>query len=201
MAQKRNITPKTTETTHTSHETDLSEEVTLEQALQEENEVGSDTASDTSAATEAGNTTSSKPAKSKDKPDPDLGFTFIVEKGEAQKLSAKSQGRIFYQIAKKDDENRLYVRIDSNEGGGLHSREWIPLDSVIELLSAQKGKDFSSPIFKAVVVGKSSNNVSFLAGILRSKDIALIQQSPEGIFLQRLVDNFDEQAKRILALG
>jgi len=192
MAQKRNTTAPNAQKPN-SDNTETSEEMTLEQALAEEANAESDA-----------NTSANEPATkaaTEPKPDPDEGYTFIVEKGEANKISPKATGLIFYQIAHKEDDGKLYIRIDSNEGGGLHSREWIALDSVIELLSAQKGKDFSSPLFKAVVVGKSSNNVSFLSGILRSKDIALIQQPPEGIFLQRLVDNFDEQAKALLAMS
>ncbi len=187
MAQKRNNTTQNTQKAN-NDKTEISEEVTLEQALAEEANTDSTDDTTTETATEP-------------KPDPDAGYTIIVEKGEAEKISPKASGLIFYQIARKDDDNQLYVRIDSNEGGGLHSREWVALADIIELLEKHKGNHFSSTILKAVIVGKSSNNTSFMAGILRSKGVGLIEPSPEGIFLHRLVDNFDEQAKTLLAMS
>jgi len=183
MAQKRNNTTQNAQSSN-NDKAQASEEVTLEQALAEE------------ANADSTDETATEP-----KPDPDAGYTIIVEKGEAEKISPKASGLIFYQIARKDDDNQLYVRIDSNEGGGLHSREWVALADIIELLEKHKGNHFSSTILKAVIVGKSSNNTSFMAGILRSKGVGLIEPSPEGIFLHRLVDNFDEQAKTLLAMS
>ncbi|WP_086480948.1 hypothetical protein [Oceanospirillum sanctuarii] len=168
-------------------------EVTLEEALAEEAAADADEKST--------NSSPSKVPKAKaDTPDPDEGFTILVEKGEANKISPNAEGLIFYQVAKKDEDGSLYVRIDSNETGGLHSREWIALTDIIELLRGQKSNDFST-ILKSVIVGKSRNNTSFLAGILRSEGIALIQASPEGIFLHRLAANFDAQAEKLLALS
>jgi len=192
MAQKRNTTTQNAQKAN-NDKTEISEEVTLEQALAEEADAESPANTSTDDTTTE---TATEP-----KPDPDAGYTIIVEKGEAEKISPKASGLIFYQIARKDDDNQLYVRIDSNEGGGLHSREWVALADIIELLEKHKSNHFSSTILKAVIVGKSSNNTSFMAGILRSKDVALIEPSPEGIFLHRLVDNFDEQTKALLAMS
>ena len=169
-------------------------EVTLEEALAEE-------AAADAAEKSTESVTAKVPKAKADAPDPDEGFTILIEKGEAHKISPNAEGLIFYQVAKKDADDSIYVRIDSNETGGLHSREWIALTDIIELLRGQKSNDFSSTILKSVIVGKSRNNTSFLAGILRSEGIALIQPSPEGIFLHRLAANFDAQAEKLLALS
>lgn len=193
MAMKRNTDNKNDTQSNSSLNED-SVEVTLQEALAEE---AAENTRDKSTKNIATKSTKAKV----DTPDPDEGFTILIEKGEAHKISPNAGGLIFYQVAKKNDDDSIYVRIDSNETGGLHSREWIALTDIIDLLRRQKSNDFSSTILKSVIVGKSRNNTSFLAGILRSEGIALIQPSPEGIFLHRLVANFDAQSEKLLALS
>lgn len=130
---------------------------------------------------------------------PDAGYTFVIEKGVASKLSPKSAGAVFFQLAVKDEDKSLHLRISGNEGGGLHSKEWVSVTAIIELLKPLKEQHFKSNVFKSVMVGKSSNNVSFLSGILRSTDIGLIQPSPEGTFLHQLPADFDLKCKTLLA--
>ncbi len=132
---------------------------------------------------------------------PDAGYTFLIDKGVASKLSPKSAGAVFFQLAVKDEDNSLYLRISGNEGGGLHSKEWVSVTAIIELLKPLKEQSFKSNVFKKVMVGKSSNNVSFLSGILRSADIGLIQPSPEGTFLHQLGADFDLKCRTLLALA
>ena len=131
---------------------------------------------------------------------PDAGFTFLIDKGHATKLSPKSTGTIFFQLAVCDADKTLHVRISGNEGGGLHSKEWVSLNAVMEVLKTLKDQSFKSSVFKKVMVGKSSNNVSFLSGILRSTDIGLIQPSPDGTFLHQLAPDFELKYKNLKAL-
>ncbi len=132
---------------------------------------------------------------------PDEGYTFLIDKGVASKLSPKSAGAVFFQLAVKDEDNSLHLRISGNEGGGLYSKEWVSVTAIIELLKPLKDQHFKSNVFKKVMVGKSSNNVSFLSGILRSADIGLIQPSPEGTFLHQLPADFELKCKTLLALA
>ncbi|WP_333797939.1 hypothetical protein [Rheinheimera sp.] len=132
---------------------------------------------------------------------PDAGYTFLIDKGVASKLSPKSTGAVFFQLALKDEDNSLHLRISGNEGGGLHSKEWVSVTAIIELLKPLKDQHFKSNVFRKVMVGKSSNNVSFLSGILRSADIGLIQPSPEGTFLHELPADFELKCKTLLALA
>lgn len=132
---------------------------------------------------------------------PDTGYTFLIDKGVASKLSPKSAGAVFFQLAVKNEDNSLHLRISGNEGGGLHSKEWVSVTAIIELLKPLKDQHFKSNVFKKVMVGKSSNNVSFLSGILRSADIGLIQPSPEGTFLHQLPADFELKCKTLLALA
>lgn len=132
---------------------------------------------------------------------PDAGYTFLIDKGIASKLSPKSAGAVFFQLAVKDEDNSLQLRISGNEGGGLHSKEWVSVTAIIDALTPLKDQSFKSNVFKKVMVGKSSNNVSFLSGILRSTDIGLIEPSPEGTFLHKLPADFELKCKTLLALA
>lgn len=121
-------------------------------------------------------------------------FQIIIEQGSVNKLSPKSTGKIYFQLARHQDDQTNYLRITGNDGGGLHSREWIALDKVITTLSGQAGHPFKSSVLKTCMVGKSANNVSFLAAILRSGDIKLLKPSEKSLFLHVLVDDFEQQA-------
>jgi hypothetical protein len=57
-------------------------------------------------------------------------FTNIVLSGKGRKLTPKTENHVFYEVVKHDEDNRLYLRLSGNEGGGLHSKEWILLQSV-----------------------------------------------------------------------
>ena len=88
--------------------------------------------------------------------------SLLIDKGVAAKLSPKSTGAVFFQLAVRDEDNSLHLRISGNEGGGLHSKEWVSVTAIIEALTPLKDQTFKSSVFKKVMVGKSSNNVSFL---------------------------------------
>lgn len=104
--------------------------------------------------------------------------------GNAPKLSDKSSGQLGYELALNTEDNFQYLRLTSNDSGGLFSKEWVKLDDVFTLLdSIQINAPFKSSVFKAVVKGGSANNVSFFSAILRSQEIALIIKSEKSQFL------------------
>ncbi|MDF5295448.1 hypothetical protein P3638_23790, partial [Vibrio parahaemolyticus] len=94
-------------------------------------------------------------------------FTYIVREGKAKKLSPKTENHVFYEIAIHDEENELYIRMSSNEGGGLHSKEWIPLKDITAVLDVQGDKPFKSSVLKCVFSGQSANNAGFMAACCR----------------------------------
>jgi hypothetical protein len=104
--------------------------------------------------------------------------------GHAPKLSSKSQGLIGYEVALNTDDKSRYLRLTSNDSGGLFSKEWVKLDDLYELLEAMEAdKPFKSSVFKSIIKGGSANNVSFLSAILRSEEVALILKSEKSQFL------------------
>jgi hypothetical protein len=118
--------------------------------------------------------------------------------GLAPKLSVKSSGKIGYELALNADDKCQYIRLTSNDSGGLFSKEWIKLDDLYELLEAMKtDTPFKSSIFKGIVKGQSSNNVSFVSAVLRCDEISLILQSDKNQYLH-LVNPLLAQRKSTL---
>jgi hypothetical protein len=104
--------------------------------------------------------------------------------GHAPKLSSKSSDLIGYEIALNIDDKCRYLRLTSNDSGGLFSKEWVKLDDLYVLLEAMEAdKPFKSSVFKSIMKGGSANNVSFLSAVLRSEEIALILKSEKSQFL------------------
>ncbi len=127
-------------------------------------------------------------------------FSNIVLSGKGKKLSPRATGFIEFEIAEEDGEGHLHLRICGNLGG-LFSREWIDLRTIIAILDEQVGKPFKSTALKAAFKGASANNAGFLAGVLRSPDIGLIVQSGSSVFLHVLANDFDEKKTKLLALS
>lgn len=127
-------------------------------------------------------------------------FSNIVLSGKGKKLSPKTTNHVFFDIAEHDEEGELYIRLSGNEGGGLHSKEWINLTTLIAILDEQVDKPFKSTALKPAFKGASANNAGFLAGVLRSDDIGLIAQSGTSVFLHVLAADYEAQKAKLLAL-
>lgn len=120
--------------------------------------------------------------------------------GYAPKLSSKSLGLIGYEVALNTEDKCRYLRLTSNDSGGLFSKEWVKLDDLYALLDAMEADTpFKSSVFKSVMKGGSANNVSFLSAVLRSEEIALILKSEKSLFLHvvnpLLINQRDRLAK------
>lgn len=127
-------------------------------------------------------------------------FSNIVLSGKGKKLSPKTDNHVFFDLAKHDEDGELYLRLSGNEGGGLHSKEWVLLQSIIKILDGQGGKPFKSTVLKSVFTGSSANNAGFLGGVLRSSEISLITQSGKSVFLHVLAPDFEEKKAKLLEL-
>lgn len=130
----------------------------------------------------------------------DAPYQLVIEKGVAAKLSPKSPGTITYHVG-ADDAGELYIRIVANNSGGLFSKEWVSVKDIVALLKQQGDKTFKSSLFKQVIVGKSSNNASFLACVLRASDIGFITSSPKGTFLHERSDELEARFEELQQLA
>jgi hypothetical protein len=135
--------------------------------------------------------------------DVDLAYQTVLV-GHAPKLSTKATGAVGYELAINTDDKRQYLRLTSNNSGGLFSKEWVGLDAIYALLeSLDVDKPFKSSTFKAVIKGGSSNNVSFLSAVLRCEEVALILPSDKSQYLHAhnpLLINRREQLSKLKPL-
>ena len=112
----------------------------------------------------------------------------------AEKLSARSEGLIFYAIGRHEESGELFLKITGNQGGGLHSKEWIALSAIDDVLrSLPADKPFKSSIMKRLFNGGSANNAGFLSAILRSDGLKLIQKADGNPMLHELVPDYLER--------
>ncbi|EJG1915318.1 hypothetical protein BJL74_20845 [Vibrio parahaemolyticus] len=125
-------------------------------------------------------------------------FTYIVREGKAKKLSPKTENHVFYEIALHDEKTELYIRMSGNEGGGLHSKEWIPLKDITAVLDVQGDKPFKSSVMKCVFSGQSANNAGFMAACCRG--LGLIIQSEKSVFLHVLAPDYEQRRDELLSL-
>ncbi|MDG2663919.1 hypothetical protein P7M31_23970, partial [Vibrio parahaemolyticus] len=78
-------------------------------------------------------------------------FSTILETGEAPKLGAKAQGKILYEIAQHNEDKQLYFRIAGQSGGaGLHSKHWVPLNELFQLIESQGDNPWKSQVYKSL---------------------------------------------------
>lgn len=125
-------------------------------------------------------------------------FTNIVLDGKAKKLSPKTINHVFYEVSEHDDLKAPYIRLSGNEGGGLHSKEWIALEDIFAVLNEQTDKPFKSTVFKSVFKGGSANNAGFLAACCRG--LGLTIPTEKSVFLHVLAPDYEQRRDKILSL-
>jgi hypothetical protein len=125
----------------------------------------------------------------------------VVLEGKGKKLSPKTTYHVFYEVGISEDDDELYLRLSSNEGGGLHSKEWIKVDSILELLDQQDDRPFKSTVFKSVFKGASANNAAFLAAAIRGEGLGLIGPSEKSVFLHVVTGDYADRKAALLALN
>ncbi|KKC97893.1 hypothetical protein [Photobacterium halotolerans] len=148
-------------------------------------------------------TKSNKPDSKKDNGDVTKAnnhFSSVLLTGEAAKLGAKSKGNVVYEIAQHDEDKQLYFRIaGQTEGAGLHSRQWILLNSLFELIESQADKPWKSQLYKTLFSGGSANNHGFCGAIVRG--LGLAKKSDSSIYLHVAADDYLERKAEILGLS
>lgn len=102
----------------------------------------------------------------------------VLEK-TCPKISERASGLLSYRICMTEDASGVFLTIVHNETAGYFSREYVPLSKVETVIADAMSTATSFPAsrLKAAFEGKSINNASFLAAILRNE--GLITASPE----------------------
>ena len=94
-----------------------------------------------------------------------------LKSSKTTKIGLRTEGYIHYRVL-TDQDNRLYFNITGNDDGGYYSKEIIPFDSVEELVKTIKPNvAISSSLFRSAFIGRSNNNATFLAAILRAEKL------------------------------
>lgn len=130
--------------------------------------------------------------------DPYEGFTVVIIQAMALKLNPKTQNHIFFDVAVKQTDNKLYLRMSGNEGGGLHSKEWLPVEPILNLIEKYQGQSFKSTVFNSLFKGSSANNAGFLGAVLRSPALGLLKASDVALFQHQVPTDY-ESKKAVLA--
>lgn len=118
----------------------------------------------------------------------------ILVRYTASKLSPRSEGLIFYAIGRHEVSGELFLKITGNQGGGLHSKEWIELSAVDEILqSLPADKPFKSSVMKKLFKSGSANNAGFLCAILRSDGMKLLKKADGNPMLHELVADYSQR--------
>ena len=124
-------------------------------------------------------------------------FEQIVLTGAAPKLAGT--GKVLYEVALHNEEKQLYFRIVGQQGGsGLHSKEWLSVNTMLELIEAQKDKPWKSQLYKQLFNGGSANNHSFCSVIIR--DLGLASKTDSSRYLHVLSTDFEDKKSALLAL-
>lgn len=107
----------------------------------------------------------------------------LVREGASPKISDRASGLLGYRVCIAADESEVFLTITSNETSGYFSREYVPLSRIeTAMTNAMSGaKSFPASRLKTAFNGKSVNNASFLAAILRHE--GLLTASPDNPLL------------------
>ena len=139
------------------------------------------------------NKSSTKEAPQAENPD-----VVIVRTATAAKLSPRGEGGITYQVGRVGED--VYLRIERNDGGGRHSREWVPAANIRAALTnpMRRGEPFKSDALARAFVGRSQCNSGFLVAALRAE--GLFRPDPEHKGMSKLAGDIDawEKANRVI---
>lgn len=124
----------------------------------------------------------------------------LLLSAKAKKLSPKSNSYVYFDLVSRKSDREIYLKLTENDSGGLFTKEYISIKSLLDILDQQKDKSFKSTVLKPAIIGGSSNNPSFVAAALRTDEIGLINPAPNSLFLHVLSPGFDECREQLLAL-
>jgi hypothetical protein len=94
-----------------------------------------------------------------------------LKSAKTGKIGLRTEGYIHYRVL-SDQDQKLYFNITGNDDDGYYSKELIAFDLVEELVKDIKpNMPISSSLFRPAFVGRSNNNVAFLAAILRAEKL------------------------------
>lgn len=92
----------------------------------------------------------------------------LLQSGSAPKLGQRGIGQVHFQLLASLDRQNLYIRLSGNDGAGCASDELVDFQRIQSAIPRQEAdKPFPARIFRETFIGRSVNNFSFLACVLR----------------------------------
>jgi hypothetical protein len=121
--------------------------------------------------------------------------TRVIKRGTCPTVSGKSS--ITYQLG-VDADDRLVLRIHSNDGGGFFSMEWIPFADILSALESwDADKPITSVALSKLIRGKSVNTSAFLLAALKAEGVLAPIEKKQRCHQLGDVDAFLAQAKAL----
>lgn len=138
-------------------------------------------------------------ADTKGSPSTDNPFSNVLKSGEVPKLGVRAKGTVIYEIAQNSKDQQLYFRIAGQSGGaGLHSKHWIQLTKLLELIESQGDKPWKSQLYKELYEKGSANNQGFCAAIVRG--LGLATRSGASMYQHVVSEKYQENKEELLIL-
>ena len=95
----------------------------------------------------------------------------ILKSGQCPLINHQSKGLLSYEIV-KTDKRTVSIRLSANSSGGFFSTDLVSNNDIQAVLTPLvKTNHFSSTVFNGLFKGKSANNPSFLAAVLRAENV------------------------------
>jgi len=103
----------------------------------------------------------------------DTSHLTLIHSAKCAKLSDKATGFLAYSVWANPENQELFISLTENENGGYFSPELLPVADIITALTALAAsqKPFYANSLQSIFVGKSANNASFLAAVLKDQGI------------------------------
>lgn len=114
------------------------------------------------------------------KTDPMEGKLKVLHAATCPSLSGKSE--LTYQIG-GDGTSKVYLRVQSNTGGGFFSPEWVSLESIQKAIdAAPKDRPLSALTLQPLFRGRSVNTPAFLmAALVHEKWLRILKGKKRGL--------------------
>ena len=121
--------------------------------------------------------------------------TCVIKRGTCPTVSGKSE--ITYQLG-SDPDDRLVLRLYSNDGGGFFSMEWIPIADILAALESWPAdKPITSMAVGKLFRGKSVNSSAFLLAALKAEGVLKPMEGKQRCHELGDVETFLAQAKAL----
>ena len=121
----------------------------------------------------------------------------VLRQGTCPSLSGKS--KITAQLG-ADSDDKIYIRITNNTGGGFFSNEWIAMKDIQAVLEEHpEGTPVTSFMLQPLFHGKSVNTPAFLMAALKAEGIIQPLEGKQRNFELGDVAGFMQKANQLQA--